>query len=133
LLDGSGQVQLEVGEIRDTLEELLGSYLTAEFGDNFRLGEDDDFPLIAVSKGLLKMKQMSQGVAPVFQTSFAGQRLYSELMARGGRSAEWATWMWSGGGKRQAPPKSLFTPPSFVTDKASKVHMPTGGWADPLA
>src|SRR5690606_12035600 len=62
-----------------------------------------------------------------------GQRLYSELMAKGGRSAEWATWMWSGGGKRQAPPRSLFTPPSFVTDKASKVHMPTGGWADPLA
>ncbi|GAA3536716.1 hypothetical protein AFL01nite_11300 [Aeromicrobium flavum] len=139
LLDDSGQVDLPVADVRDKLGELLGSYLLAEFGNNFGFGDDDDFPLIAVATGLMKMKKISQGVAPIAQTSKLNIKMYEKLMARGGRAGKWAEWMLSGGAKHQAPPKSLLKAPKWMVGKTLpdgsfvKGKMPAAGWADPLA
>lgn len=130
LLDDSGQVGLPLGAIRDTLDEVLGSYLTSKFGSNLGFGDGDDFPLIEIALGLSSMRDMSQGVAPVFQTSAAGQRLLPRLAAGTGRTAQWAQWMLAGGGKHQGPPRSLLRPPRF-TGPGSPYR--TGGWGDPLA
>ncbi|MTB88419.1 hypothetical protein H9L21_01155 [Aeromicrobium senzhongii] len=131
LLDESGQVDLPLEEVGAVLEEVLGSYLTARFNDNYGLGDNTDFPWIEVALGIDAMRGTSQGVAPVFQTTRTGRLLLNRMLEQGGRSAQWADWMLKGGGKRQALPKALG---GAIPAWAGQGKMlPTGGWADPLA
>jgi len=140
LLDDAGQVDLQLGQVRDQLGELLGSYLMAEFGNNFGFGNDDDFPLVAWAKGLMKMKKIAQGVAPIAQTGGMGFKLLQKMAKQPGRNGEWARWMLSGGHKHAGPPKSLLKAPKWMVgtrgpDGRLLTHgkMPNAGWADPLA
>lgn len=142
LLDESGQVDLPVEQVGNALEEILGSFLTAKFNDNYGFGDNTDFPWIEVALGLDAMRGMTQGVAPVFQTTRTGQMLLKRMLAQGGRSAQWAEWLLAGGGKRQgmpaglpkswqkALPNRLWSAPGWAGRGAM---FPTGGWADPLA
>ncbi|MCD9154180.1 hypothetical protein [Aeromicrobium duanguangcaii] len=130
LLDESGQVDLPLEEVGAVLEEVLGSYLTAKFNSNYGLGDNTDFPWIEVGMGLYNLRGISQGVAPVFQTGFVGQRLLQQMRNGGPFSSRIADFMVSGGGRHQGLPKSLLAPPARV---GGKIPLPTGGWADPLA
>lgn len=130
LLNASGQVDLAIEKVGGALEELLGSYLTAKFNDNYGFGDDTDFPLIEVAMTLSDLADISRGVAPVFQTGFVGQHLLSRMQDGGRLSARWAEFMLAGGGRHQGLPKSLLAGPARV---GGRVPLPTGGWADPLA
>ncbi len=130
LLDesGEGTVTMSMANITETLNDLLGEYLGAEFGNIF--GNDDDFPLISLATAMGKMTRMSRGVAPIFQTGIVGRNMLPLLASQSGRAGEWARWMLSGGARHARLPSGLIPLPRWVGPGTS---LPTAGWADPLA
>lgn len=129
LLDSSGEgtVSMSLAGIQDKLNDLLGEYLGAEFGNIF--GNDEDFPLISIATALGKMTKMSKGVAPVFQTGLVGRTMLTRLAQQSGRAGDWARWMLAGP-RHAAPPTSLLKAPKWVSAPGSMLR--TGGWGDPL-
>lgn len=129
LLDesGEGTVSMSMAGIQDKLNDLLGEYLGAEFGNIF--GNDEDFPLVSIATSLGKMTKMARGVAPVFQTGMVGRSMLTRLAQQSGRAGDWARWMLAGP-RHAAPPTSLLKAPTWVNAPGSMLR--NGGWGDPL-
>ncbi|MBC9227171.1 hypothetical protein GL325_12630 [Aeromicrobium sp. 636] len=128
LLDssGEGKVSMSLAGIQEQLNDMLGEYLGAEFGNIF--GNDDDFPLISLATALGKMTKMSRGVAPVFQTGLVGRTMLTKLAQQSGRAGDWARWMLNGP-RHLAPPASLLKPPKWVNTPGSPLR--NAGWGSP--
>lgn len=125
LLDesGEGTVSLPLASITESINDLLGEYLGAEFANIF--GNDEDFPLISLASAIGKMSRMSKGVAPIFQTGFLGRNLLPRLASGTGRTAEWARWMLSGA-RHGGPPPSLLSNAKWMQRWGT--HYPSAGW-----
>lgn len=125
LLDetGNGQVSMSMGDITETLKDLLGAAAGAEFGNLF---SGDDLSLAKAALALGKAYKMARGVSPVFQTGFAGRQLLPWLIKQGGRTGAWAEWMLSGAPRHGGPARGLINAPGWVAE--AKFRLPSAGW-----
>lgn len=125
LLDetGNGQVSMSMGDITDTLKDLLGAAAGTEFANLF---SGDDLSLVKAGLAIGKWSRMARGVNPVFQTGIVGRLLLPRLIEQGGRAGTWAQWMLSGATRHGGPARGLLGAPGWVRDP--KVRLPSGGW-----